>query len=190
MFTVCTLTTTTCRVAQARTGGVQQRTARNPKLSFAASPPRRSRGKSTTRVAARKVAVPPPSPVNVEGLYAAATGYAGLLTVYLLLVAAAASLKKANRAEKEEVAFVYSTNAVGGCVGDLRAAIYVHILVYMIIIEPSIARCLCRPDSLDPSRPFYFVYPHLVRSCIRYGHRRNHPGCLGASGSSGAEAAG
>ena len=125
-----------------------------------------------------------------HGLYAAATGYAGLLTVYLLLVAAAASLKKANRAEKEEVAFVYSTNAVGGCVGDLRAAIYVHILVYMIIIEPSIARCLCRPDSLDPSRPFYFVYPHLVRSCIRYGHRRNHPGCLGASGSSGAEAAG
>jgi len=129
MFTVCTSTATTCRVAQARTGGVQQRTARNPKLSFA-SPPRRNRGKSTTRVAARKVAVPPPSPVNVEGLYAAATGYAGLLTVYLLFVAAAASLKKANRAEKEEVAFVYSTNAVGGYVVDLRAVIRMRILVY------------------------------------------------------------
>ena len=64
-------------------------------------------------MAAKKVAVPPPSPVNVEGLFAAATCYSVLLTVYLLVFATVTSLKRRTRTE-EEVTFVYSTNAVGG----------------------------------------------------------------------------
>jgi hypothetical protein len=67
----------------------------------------------TVRVAAKKVAVPPPSPVNIEGLFAAATCYSALLTVYLLFTATMAMLKRSNKSE-EEVTFVYSTNAIGG----------------------------------------------------------------------------
>ncbi len=67
----------------------------------------------SVRTAAKKVAVPPPSPVNVEALFAAATCYSALLTVYLLFTATVVMLKRSKKAD-EEVTFVYSTNAIGG----------------------------------------------------------------------------
>jgi TRAP-type C4-dicarboxylate transport system permease large subunit len=59
------------------------------------------------------VAVPPPTPVDVEALFAAATCYSALLTVYLLFTATLAMLKRSRTAD-EEATFVYSTNAIGG----------------------------------------------------------------------------
>ena len=67
----------------------------------------------SVRAAAKKVAVPPPTPVDVEALFAAATCYSALLTVYLLFTATLAMLKRSRTAD-EEATFVYSTNAIGG----------------------------------------------------------------------------
>ena len=67
----------------------------------------------SVRAAAKKVAVPPPTPVDVEALFAAATCYSALLTVYLLLTATAAMLRPSKSADGDEVTYIYSTNAIG-----------------------------------------------------------------------------